>query len=82
MLVSPWVYAPRHRRSVGRMTRLGRFPPRRFMRQSRHVGRTLREVPKDAQTAAHALMLRAGYIRQLSAGVYSYLPLLTRTLTA
>jgi len=50
------------------------------MRQSRHVGRTLREVPKDAQTPAHALMARAGYIRQLSAGVYIYLPLLLRTL--
>ncbi len=51
------------------------------MRQSRHIGGTLREVPKDAQTAAHSLMLRAGYIRQLSAGIYSYLPLLFRTLT-
>lgn len=50
------------------------------MRQSRHIGKTLREAPKDAQTAAHALMLRAGYIQQVSAGVYSYLPLLFRTL--
>lgn len=50
------------------------------MRQSRHIGKTLRETPKDAQTAAHALMLRAGYIQQLSAGVYIYLPLLYRTL--
>jgi prolyl-tRNA synthetase len=50
------------------------------MRQSRLLGRTLREVPKDAQTAAHALMLRAGYIQQLSAGVYIYMPLLLRAL--
>ena len=50
------------------------------MRQSRHLGKTLREVPKDAQTAAHILMLRAGYIQQLSAGVYVYLPLLLQTL--
>ncbi|MCX7871913.1 MAG: proline--tRNA ligase [Verrucomicrobiae bacterium] len=50
------------------------------MRQSRHVGKTLRETPKDAQTAAHALMARAGYIKQLSAGVYIYMPLLHRTL--
>ncbi|MBI5383304.1 MAG: proline--tRNA ligase [Verrucomicrobia bacterium] len=50
------------------------------MKQSRLIGRTLREVPKDAQTAAHALMLRAGFIQQLSAGVYIYLPLLHRTL--
>ncbi len=51
------------------------------MKQSKLLGKTLREVPKDAQTAAHALMLRAGYIQQLSAGVYIYLPLLQRTLT-
>jgi prolyl-tRNA synthetase len=50
------------------------------MKQSKLLGRTLREIPKDAQTAAHALMLRAGYIQQLSAGVYIYLPLLFRTL--
>jgi len=50
------------------------------MRQSRLLGRTLREAPKDAQTAAHALLLRAGFIQQLSAGVYNYLPLLVRTL--
>jgi len=50
------------------------------MRQSRHVGKTLREIPKDAQTAAHALLLRGGYMQQLSAGVYVYLPLLLRTL--
>ena len=51
------------------------------MRQSRHLGRTMREAPKDAQTAAHALMVRAGYMQQLSAGGYVYLPLLYRTLT-
>ncbi len=50
------------------------------MKQSKLLGKTLREAPKDAQTAAHALMLRAGYIQQLSAGVYIYLPLLQRTL--
>jgi len=50
------------------------------MKQSRLLGKTLREVPKDAQTAAHALMLRAGYIQQLSAGVYNYMPLLYRVL--
>ena len=50
------------------------------MKQSRLFGKTLREAPRDAQTAAHALMLRAGYIQQLSAGVYVYLPLLHRVL--
>jgi prolyl-tRNA synthetase len=50
------------------------------MKQTRLLGKTLRETPKDAQTAAHALMLRAGYIQQLSSGVYIYLPLLYRAL--
>ncbi|MBM3140144.1 MAG: proline--tRNA ligase [Chloroflexi bacterium] len=45
------------------------------MRMSRLFGRTLREVPGDAETASHALLLRGGYIDQLMAGVYSYLPL-------
>ena len=51
-----------------------------MMKQSRLLGRTLREVPKDAQTAAHALMLRGGFIQQLSSGVYNYMPLLVRSL--
>ena len=50
------------------------------MRQSRHLGRTWREAPKDAQTAAHALLVRAGYMQQISAGAYVYLPLLHRAL--
>ncbi|HEY0309203.1 MAG TPA: proline--tRNA ligase, partial [Acidobacteriaceae bacterium] len=39
---------------------------------------TLREAPADAEVASHKLLLRAGYIRQLGAGLYSYLPLGTR----
>jgi prolyl-tRNA synthetase len=50
------------------------------MRQSNHLGKTLREDPKEAQTAAHKLMLRAGYIQQIAAGVYAHMPLLLRTL--
>ena len=34
---------------------------------------TLREVPADAEVASHKYLLRAGYIRQLAAGIYSYL---------
>ena len=41
---------------------------------------TLREMPSDAQVISHALMLRAGYVRQVSAGIYAYLPLAQRTL--
>jgi prolyl-tRNA synthetase len=36
---------------------------------------TLREIPSDAEAASHVLMLRAGYVRQLAAGLYIYLPL-------
>jgi prolyl-tRNA synthetase len=45
------------------------------MRMSRFFGRTLREAPADAETASHRLLLRAGCIDQLMAGVYTYLPL-------
>ncbi len=41
---------------------------------------TLREVPAEAEAPSHQLLLRAGFIRQLSAGIYSYLPLARRTL--
>jgi prolyl-tRNA synthetase len=41
---------------------------------------TLREVPSEAEVISHQLLLRAGYIRQLSAGIYSYLPLAQRSL--
>ena len=41
---------------------------------------TLREAPADAEVASHKLLLRAGYIRQLAAGIYSYLPLGQRSL--
>ena len=34
---------------------------------------TLREAPADAEVASHKFLLRSGYIRQLSAGVYSYI---------
>src|ERR1700761_4678095 len=41
---------------------------------------TLREVPAEAEVISHQLLLRAGYIRQLSAGIYSYLLLAQRSL--
>ena len=41
---------------------------------------TLKETPQDAESASHKLMLRAGLIRMLMAGVYSYLPLGLRVL--
>jgi prolyl-tRNA synthetase len=45
------------------------------MRMSRQFGHTLREMPGEADSPAHALLLRGGFIDQLMAGVYTYLPL-------
>jgi len=45
------------------------------MRWSQFFIPTLREDPADAEVISHKLLLRAGIIRQLSAGIYSYLPL-------
>jgi prolyl-tRNA synthetase len=41
---------------------------------------TLKEAPTDAQVASHKLLVRAGFIRQLGAGIYDYLPLARRSL--
>ncbi len=45
------------------------------MRQSEYFIPTLKELASDAQIPSHQLMLRAGLVRQLSAGVFSFLPL-------
>jgi prolyl-tRNA synthetase len=50
------------------------------MRWTRSFIQTLREPPSDAEAASHKLMIRAGLVRQLSAGVYSFLPLGLRVL--
>lgn len=50
------------------------------MRWSQQLIPTLREVPQDADIPSHQLMLRAGLIRQLGAGLYTYLPLGLRSL--
>ncbi len=50
------------------------------MRVSRLFGNTEREVPAEAETVSHQLLLRAGMISQVAAGVYSYLPLGLRVL--
>ncbi|GMX62966.1 proline--tRNA ligase [Paenibacillus elgii] len=50
------------------------------MRQQNLLMPTLREVPSDAEAVSHRLMLRAGLIRPLAAGVYTYLPLGRRAL--
>ncbi|KRN95206.1 proline--tRNA ligase [Pediococcus stilesii] len=45
------------------------------MKQSKMLIPTVKEVPNDAEVLSHKMMLRAGYIRQISAGMYAYLPL-------
>ncbi len=50
------------------------------MRMSKLLMPTLREVPAEAEITSHKLMLRAGLMRRLAAGVYSYLPLGLRSL--
>jgi prolyl-tRNA synthetase len=50
------------------------------MRLSHYPISTLRDVPADAEVISHRLMLRAGMIRRLAAGLYSWLPMGLRTL--
>src|SRR5678816_1228703 len=50
------------------------------MRWSRSLIPTLREVPADAEAISHKLMVRAGLVRQLAAGIYVYLPVFHRVL--
>ncbi len=50
------------------------------MRLSRLFGKTHREDPAEAELASHRLMLRAGMIHQVGAGIYGYLPLAWRSL--
>jgi prolyl-tRNA synthetase len=50
------------------------------MRFSKLFGKTLKEIPSEADTLSHQLLLRTGMIQQVAAGVYSYLPLGWRVL--
>ncbi len=62
-------------------------PALRYNRPTMHLARysqlfipTLKEAPADAQVPSHKLLVRAGFIRQLGAGIYDYLPLAKRSL--
>ena len=50
------------------------------MRLTRLFGKTSREEPAEADSASHRLLLKAGMLQQTAAGVYSYMPLLWRSL--
>lgn len=50
------------------------------MKMSKLFVQTLREFPADAEVVSHKLLVRAGFIRKLTSGVYNYLPLMWRVL--
>lgn len=50
------------------------------MKMSQLFVQTLREFPSDAEVISHKLLVRAGYIRKLTQGVYNYMPLMWRVL--
>jgi prolyl-tRNA synthetase len=60
----------------GKVARIGKD-----MRYSKALIPTVKEVPSDAEIPSHQLMLRAGLMRKLASGTYTYLPLGWRTLT-
>ena len=49
------------------------------MRQSKLLIQTYREAPRDADVISQQLMMRAGMIQKLAAGIYDYLPLALRS---
>ena len=51
------------------------------MKMSKLFVQTLREFPQDAEAISHKMLVRAGYIKKLANGVYSYLPLMKRVIS-
>ncbi len=51
------------------------------MKMSQILVQTMREFPSDAEAMSHKLLVRAGYIKKLASGIYSYLPLMQRVLS-
>ena len=50
------------------------------MRVSQHITTTLREAPRDTEGGNQELLTRAGFVRQLTSGIYSFLPLGARVI--
>jgi len=50
------------------------------MKMSHMFGTTMRQAPSEAETASHQLLVRAGFIRQLGAGIYSLMPMGKRSI--
>ena len=51
-----------------------------FMRASKLFIQTLRDFPNDAEAMSHKLLVRAGFIKKLANGIYTYMPLMKRVL--
>ncbi|MBE7708625.1 MAG: proline--tRNA ligase, partial [Cyanobacteria bacterium SIG27] len=51
------------------------------MKMSKLFVQTLREFPSDAEAISHKLLVRAGFIKKLANGIYTYMPLAQRVLT-
>ncbi len=51
------------------------------MKMSKLFVQTLRDFPQDAEAVSHKLLVRAGYIKKLANGIYSYLPLMKRVIS-
>ena len=47
---------------------------------SKYFFKTIKEIPSDAELKSHKLLIRGGYIKQVSAGIFSYLPIALRSL--
>lgn len=50
------------------------------MKMSNMFVQTMREFPSDAEVVSHKMLARAGYIKKLTSGVYTFLPLMWRVL--
>ena len=51
------------------------------MRSSKLFGKTLRQAPSEAENISHQLLVRAGFIQQIAAGIFSLQPLGNRSIT-
>src|SRR4030042_754954 len=51
-----------------------------MMRLTKYFFKTIKEIPSDAELKSHKLLIRGGYIKQVSAGIFSYLPIAFRSL--
>lgn len=50
------------------------------MKLSKYLFKTIKETPKDADLKSHKLLLRGGYVKQVGAGIFTYLPIAWRSL--